>query len=255
MIGDGFSPGSGFVPARATAMVCALACALTLCHSAAAAVIMKDDFEGKLNADLWAPAISWNVDGGVLEILRDAGDGNGPDDFGYGVDVFTDFGLQMDFRLGSEPQASKIELLFRATEFAFYQLVITPANGFGRKNSARWYRREGEDRGTWKEYTEFRAELPITVTTDAWYSLGLRGNGFDFEVHIKERGALNAQLVSAWTDADGLHSEGTIGFHTNQGHNYKIDNVALYDNPADIQGFLPVEPLGKAALAWATLKR
>jgi hypothetical protein len=232
-----------------------LACILATPTPAPAAVIMKDDFEGKLDVRKWAPQDSWSIDGGVLNIQRNAGDGNGDADFGYGVHEFTDFGLSLDFRLKSEPQASKMELLFRANELFFYQLIITPANGFGRKNSARWYRREGADRITWKEYPEFRAELPITVTTDVWYSLGLRGEGFDFEVHIKERGVLNAVLVSAWTDPKGLHPEGTLGIHTNQGQNYEIDNVALYDKPSDIQGFLPVEPGGKAAVRWATLKR
>ena len=216
---------------------------------------MKDDFEGKLSVDDWAPQDSWSIDSGILEINRVAGDGNGDDDFGYGMHVFTDFGLRFDFRLGSDPQASKMEILFRATEKHFYQLIITPANGFGRKNSARWYRREGDERATWKEYAEFRADLPFTLTTDVWYSLGLRGEGFDFEVHVKERGHLDALLVSAWTDVEGLHPEGTFGIHTNQGHNYEVDNFFLYDNPADLQGFLPVEPGGKAAVRWASLKR
>ena len=232
-----------------------LAWALLAQTPARAELIMKDDFEGKFDIDKWAPKDSWSIDGGVLNINRQAGDGNGADDFGYGVPVFTDFGLRLDFRLKSEPQASKMEILVRATEFRFYQLIITPANGFGRKNSARWYRREGDDRGTWKEYAEHRAELPITVTTDVWYSLGLLGEGFDFEAHVKERGSLDGLFISGWTDTDELHPEGTIGIHTNQGQNYEIDNVFLYDNPADLQGFLPVEAGGKAALAWATLKR
>jgi len=234
----------------------AVACALAVCQAAVASLIMKEGFDtNALDVDRWAPQDSWVVDSGVLEINRVAGDGNGGEDFGYGKDEFTDFGLRLDFRLGTEPQVSKMELLFRATDFAFYQLMITPANGFGRKNSARWYRREGDDRATWKEYTEFRADFPITVTTDVWYSLGLLGDGFDFEVHIKERGSLDALLVSAWTDPDGLHAEGTIGFHTNQGHNYEVDNVFLYDSPRDLKGFLSVGPSGKAAVAWAALKR
>lgn len=236
--------------------IVAFVCAFGAGRPAVADLIMRDDFEEKkLDVDKWAPQDTWSVEDGVLNIQQVAGDGNGADDFGYGVDVFTDFGLRLDFRLKSEPQASKMELLFRATELSFYQLIITPANGFGRKNSARWYRREGDDRGTWKEYTEFRADLPITVSTDVWYSLGLLGTGFDFEAHIKERGSLDATLVSAWTEPEGLHAEGTFGIHTNQGHHYEIDNLFLYDNPADIQGFLPVEAGGKAAVKWAALKR
>lgn len=243
------------VGALRIAMV-AIVCALGVHQAAVAALIVSDDFEGKkLDPAKWAPQDTWDADNGVLKIQQIAGDGNGPGDFGYGVDAFTNFGLQLDFKLASEPQASKIEILFRATEFSFYQLIITPANGFGRKNSARWYKREGPDRATWNEYVDFRADLPFTVTTDVWYSLGLLGDRFDFELHLKERGAVNATLVSAWTEPKGLHPEGTFGIHTNQGHHYEIDNFFLYDNPNNIQGFLPVEAGGKAAVKWASLKR
>ena len=105
---------------------------------------------------------------------------------------FEDFGLRLDFYLFDNPQPSKMELLFRANEdLHFYQLIITPANGFGRPNSARWYKREGEDRGTWNEYIDFRDEFPIPIQTKVWYTLALLGDDSDFILYIKQQGELN----------------------------------------------------------------
>ena len=39
-------------------------------------------------------------------------------------------------------------------KYKFYQLIVTPADGVGKPNHVRWYVRDGEDRGTWKEYRE-----------------------------------------------------------------------------------------------------
>ena len=122
---------------------------------------------------------------------------------------FENFGLRLDFYLFNDDDfPSKMEILFRANEdLHFYQLIITPANGFGRPNSARWYKREGEDRGTWNEYRDFRAEFPFPILTKEWYTLALLGKASTFQLHIKKQGELVFQKVSEWTDLKDLQSQ------------------------------------------------
>lgn len=154
-----------------------------------AELLVADDFKGKLKDKYWkGQKESWDIKNEHLEIHRVAGDGNGAEDFGYGVVEFEDFGLRLDFYLFNDDDfPSKMELLFRANEdLHFYQLIITPANGFGRPNSARWYKREGEDRGTWNEYRDFRAEFPFPVLTKEWYTLALFGKGSTFQLYVKK---------------------------------------------------------------------
>lgn len=229
---------------------------LLLSQTSEGALLVKDDFEGaRLEDKYWkGQEESWDVNKGHLEILRLGGDGNGEADFGYGVVEFEDFGLRLDFQLDIDPSPSKMELLFRANEdYHFYQLIITPSDGFGRPNSARWYKREGNDRGTWNEYRDHRAEFPFPVTTQEWYTLALLGDGNDFQLHIKKRGALKFSKVIEWSDPENLHPEGVLGIHTNQLQHYYIDNLYLYDKPGEIS--LSVEPAGKLATRWAELKK
>lgn len=234
---------------------CLLASVLFLCQTSGAELLVADEFKGKLNNKYWkGQDESWDVKNGKLEIHRLGGDGNGEQDFGYGLIEFEDFGLRLDFQLLNNPAPSKMELLFRANEdYHFYQLIITPIDGFGRPNSARWYKREGNDRGTWNEYREQRAEFPFPVQTMSWYTLALLGDGNDFQLYIKERGALVFEKVIEWSDPKNLHPKGVLGIHTNQLQHYYIDNLYLYDNPNGVN--LAVEPHDKLAVTWGELKR
>lgn len=236
-------------------LFCLLASVLFLCQTSGAELLVADEFKGKLNNKYWkGQDKSWDVKNGKLEIHRLGGDGNGEEDFGYGLIEFEDFGLRLDFQLLNDPAPSKMELLFRANEdYHFYQLIITPIDGFGRPNSARWYKREGNDRGTWNEYREQRAEFPFPVQTKSWYTLALLGDGNDFQLYIKEQGALVFEKVIEWSDPKNLHPKGVLGIHTNQLQHYYIDNLYLYDNPNGIN--LAVEPHDKLAVTWGELKR
>ena len=234
---------------------CLLASVLFLCQTSGAKLLVADEFNGRLNNKYWkGQDKSWDVKNGKLEIHRLGGDGNGEEDFGYGLIEFEDFGLRLDFQLLNDPAPSKMELLFRANEdYHFYQLIITPIDGFGRPNSARWYKREGNDRGTWNEYREQRAEFPFPVQTMSWYTLALLGDGNDFQLYIKRQGALVFEKVIEWSDPKDLHPKGVLGIHTNQLQHYYIDNLYLYDNPNGIN--LAVEPHDKLAVTWGELKR
>ena len=83
--------------------------------------------------------------------------------------------------------------------------------------------------------------------------MALLGTGNTFELYIKEQGQLVYDKVYEWTDPKNLHPKGVLGIHTNQLQHYYIDNLYLYDNPREIN--LAVEPEGKLALTWASLKR
>lgn len=237
-------------------LVCLLISVLFLYQVSYAELLVADDFKGKLKDKYWkGQKESWKIKNEHLEIHRVAGDGNGAEDFGYGVIEFENFGLRLDFYLFNDDDfPSKMEILFRANQdLHFYQLIITPANGFGRPNSARWYKREGEDRGTWNEYRDFRAEFPFPIETKEWYTLGLLGKGSTFQLYVKKQGALVFQKVSEWTDPKDLHPKGVLGFHTNQLQHYYVDNVYLYDTPNEVN--LAVEAAGKLAVTWAALKQ
>ncbi len=237
-------------------LVCLLISVLFLYQMSYAELLVADDFKGKLKDKYWkGQKESWKIKNEHLEIHRVAGDGNGAEDFGYGVVEFENFGLRLDFYLFNDDDfPSKMEVLFRANQdLHFYQLIITPANGFGRPNSARWYKREGEDRGTWNEYRDFRAEFPFPIETKEWYTLGLLGKGSTFQLYVKKQGALVFQKVSEWTDPKDLHPKGVLGFHTNQLQHYYVDNVYLYDKADEVN--LAVEPAGKLAVTWAALKQ
>ena len=242
---------------RKIAILCYLIMSvLLLCQVSDAKLLVADDFKGgKLNNKYWkGQDESWDVKGGQLEIHRIGGDGNGAVDFGYGLIEFENFGLRLDFHLLVDPFPCKMELLFRANiDYHFYQLIITPSDGAGRPNSARWYKREGNDRGTWNEYRDFRAEFPIQVDSLMWYTLALLGNGNTFQLYIKKQGDLIFEKVTEWTDPKNLHPKGTLGIHTNQLQHYYVDNVYLYDSPGGIN--LAVEPQGKLAVTWANLKQ
>ena len=234
-----------------------------ICDVIEARPLVFDDFKGgKINNDFWdnkgGVKAAWKVNkfqgDNRLEVHRIAGDGNGADDFGFGIVKFKDFGIQLDFYLLEDPFPTKMEILFRASpDMFFYQLMINPVNGAGKKNIARWYRREGEDRGTWKEYIEHRAKLPIPVETKAWYTLSILGRGSNFELYIKRTEDASSQKVCAWKDPKNLHPEGVMGIHTNQLQHYYIDNVKIYAKPIEVE--LGVESHEKLAVTWAELKR
>ena len=220
-----------------------------------ARLLMFDDFEGKLKKKYWiGQAETWKAKNGVLEIEQPKNDGNCPCDFGYGTVKAESFGLQFDFTLLQDEFASgsSMDLLFRANEFKFYQLIVTPADGVGRRNHARWYIRDGENRATWKEYRELRKEFPIEVLSKEWYTLSLQGKGGDFTLYIKKKADLLSIKVMEWKDPKNKHPKGVIGFHTNNLHHYKIDNMRLFDSPNEVN--LAVDARTKQTTFWAELK-
>ena len=120
------------------------------CNVIEAELLMLDDFkDGKINDSFWRKAggveAAWKVDkfqdDNRLEVHRTKGDGSGPDEYGFGLVKFKDFGIQLDFYLLEDPFPPRIEILFRANpDMFFYQLIINPVNGAGKENTARWYR-------------------------------------------------------------------------------------------------------------------
>ena len=78
------------------------------CNVIEAALLMLDDYkDGKINDSFWRKAggveAAWKVDkfqdDNRLEVHRTKGDGSGPDEYGFGLVKFKDFGIQLDFYL------------------------------------------------------------------------------------------------------------------------------------------------------------
>ena len=144
-------------------------------------------------------------------------------------------------------------ILFRASQdFKFYQLYITPEDGIGTKNYARWYIRNG-DANTWKELREIRTKLPFALISKQWYTLTLTGKSFKFELYLKKREKAISQKVMDWTDTESLHPKGTIGFIADNSRHYYIDNLRLFDTPNEVN--LAIEPTEKVAIFWGQVKR
>ncbi|MDP6594760.1 MAG: hypothetical protein QGI86_02520 [Candidatus Poribacteria bacterium] len=220
-----------------------------------AKLLMFDDFEGKLKKKYWiGQDKTWKTKNGVLEIEQPINDGNCPCDFGYGTVETESFSLQFDFRLLQDDfkAGSSMDLLFRANEFKFYQLIVTPADGVGKTNHARWYIRDGENRATWKEYRELRKEFPIEVLSKEWYTLSLQGKVGSFTLYIRKKADLVSAKVIEWKDPKNKHPKGVIGFHTNRLQHYQIDNMRLFDSPNEVN--LAVDVRAKQTTFWAEIK-
>ena len=95
-----------------------------VCNVVEAKLLMLDDFaNGKINDSFWLKEggvkAVWKVDkfqdDNRLEIHRTKGDGSGPDEYGFGLVKFKDFGIQLDFYLLEDLFPPRIEILFRAS--------------------------------------------------------------------------------------------------------------------------------------------
>jgi len=223
-------------------------------------LLMFDDFEeAKLNKKKWAHGvqankISWKIKNGHLEVLPIGGGAGGAAAFGYGLVESENFGLQFDFQPLHDDfdNGSWTGILFRASkDFNFYQLYITPADGIGTKNYARWYIRNGGE-NTWKELKELRTKLPFDLISKQWYTLTLTGKIFNFQLYLKKREEAISQKVMDWTDTEGLHPKGTIGFIADNSRHYYVDNLRLFDAPKEVN--LSIEPIGKVSTIWGKVK-
>ncbi|MBP95901.1 hypothetical protein CMK18_08100 [Candidatus Poribacteria bacterium] len=223
-------------------------------------LLMFDDFEeAKINRNNWthgvqANKISWKTKNGHLEILPIGGGAGGAAAFGYGLVEFEKFGLQFDFQPLHDDfgNGSWTGILFRASQdFKFYQLYITPEDGIGTKNYARWYIRNGEE-NTWKELRDLRTKLPFSLISKQWYTLTLTGKNFKFELYLKKKEDPISQKVMDWTDAKSVHRKGTIGFIADNSRHYYIDNLRLFDRPDEVN--LSIEPIDRITTFWGKLK-
>ncbi len=194
-------------------------------------LLMFDDFEeAKLNKKKWAHGvqankISWKIKNGHLEVLPIGGGAGGAAAFGYGLVESENFGLQFDFQPLHDDfdNGSWTGILFRVSQdFNFYQLYITPADGIGTKNYARWY------------------------------TLTLTEKSFNFQLYLKKREEAISQKVMDWTNTEGLHPKGTIGFIADNSRHYYVDNLRLFDNPKEVN--LSIKPIGKVSTIWRQVK-
>ena len=217
-----------------------------------AEILFQDDFEsGKIDESKWAPHGSWsikdNTDG--IDILGDhvieiqGGDvGLSVDDFPEEYDYYADFKAMQNGLTG---------FVFHGSDAGnIYMHQVSTSSSGHTPQHIRWHRRVN---GGWAaEPGAF--EDGVDRDPDVWYRVKFEvRSGHNFKAYIGPVGGGIDELsfVSEWTDSQGAHSSGKIGFRKGGSEQAQYDNIIVVTpdfNPT------PVELKGKAAITWGSLK-
>jgi hypothetical protein len=227
---------------------------LILCGSISySEILFEDDFEsGKIDKNKWTPQGSWvikdNADDhdvlGKHVIEIQGGDvGLSVDDFPKEFDYYADFKAMQNGLTG---------FVFHGTDAGnIYMHQVSTSSSGHTPQHIRWHRRVN---GGWAaEPGAF--EDGVDRDPDVWYRAKFEvRSGHNFKAYIGPVGGGIDELsfVSEWTDSQGAHSSGKIGFRKGGAEQAQYDNIIVVTpdfNPT------PVEPMGKAAVTWGNLKR
>lgn len=229
---------------------------LILCVGMVSAdVLFEDDFEsGNIDDSKWAALGTWliedNAEGhGVLgeKVLDVWGGGVGlsVDDFPEDFDYYADF-RAMDGGLTG--------FVFHGTDGNnIYMHQVSTAGSGHTPQHIRWHRRIG---GSWAAEPGAFVD-GVDREQNVWYRIKFEVRKYDFKAYIGPVGGAvgDLTLVSEWTDSEGAHAQGKIGFRMSGGN--RAGEHAQYDNIIIVSPNFdptPVEPKGKLAVTWGNLK-
>ena len=232
---------------RRTFCIQALACGFILMMSAftGRAGTFRDDFEDR-NTDGWqqfAPPggeMLWKVIDGALEIARPGTSSTG---IVTGEAYWADYVIEFDVLPVEHHGEGDIHLLARTQ--GFDQLLIFNVGDFCEPDGVCVHRIPGD---------KIVANAPIgALTPNEWHHLKLAAEGAEFTFWV------NGEKVISYRDTD--IKEGSVGFGVTN-YTARFDNVVI--TGPDVPDFTPptweveprpVQPKGKLATTWATLKR
>ena len=220
-----------------------------------AEVLFDDDFEsGNIDESEWTPQGTWlivdNADGhNVLgNKVLDVWGG----DVGLSVDDFPeDFDYYADFKT---MDAGLTGFVFHGTDGNnIYMHQISTAGSGHTPQHIRWHRRI---EGSWAAEPGAFAD-GVDREQDVWYRVKFEVRKHNFKAYIGLVGGGIGELilVSEWTDSEGAHSQGKIGFRMGGGD--RAGEHAQYDNIVVVTPDFnptPVEPQEKLAVTWGNLK-
>lgn len=222
-----------------------------------AKILFQEDWEsGSIDASKWKARAQWKVtpSGNVIGLGKNVIDIDGGE---AGITVkndFKDFIYEADFQaLGSKITG----FVFRAQDDAnnFYMHQISADGSAHTPNNMRWHWKVG---GAWNVDA-----IPFTkgdkVLPSKWYHARFILQGFNFKVFVIEKenhGKGEMRQIGDWTDTkkggSGNFATGAIGFRSSGGEKMQFDNVIIAETLTDIS--VAVEPKGKLASAWGSLK-
>ena len=220
-----------------------------------AEVLFDDDFEsGNIDESKWAALGTWliedNADGhNVLgNKVLDVWGG----DVGLSVDDFPeDFDYYADFKT---MDAGLTGFVFHGTDGNnIYMHQISTAGSGHTPQHIRWHRRI---EGSWAAEPGAFAD-GVDREQDVWYRVKFEVRKHNFKAYIGPVGGGIGELilVSEWTDSEGAHSQGKIGFRMSggdrAGEHAQYDNIVVVTPDFDPT---PVEPQEKLAVTWGNLK-
>jgi len=221
------------------------------------AILFKEGFEGGINPSVWNAPNTWQLadSGGVAGLGTKVLSIDGGE---AGITMkkdFTDVVYEADFRAMNSGKITGF--VFRAQDNAnnFYMHQISADGSAHTPNNMRWHWKVG---GTWNV-----EPIPFLngekVIPEVWYRARFIVKGFNFKVFVVEKakgGKADMIQLGDWTDdkkgGTGNFASGAIGFRSSGGEAMQFDNIVVADRLEDIT--TPVEPRGKLATVWGTIK-
>ena len=216
----------------------------------AAEVFLTEDFEDEAKyGENWVPTDGWSLvkaelagkESTVLDV--DGGE--------IGLSVkndFADFEMEADFQVIN----GYLGFIVRAQDTDnLYMIQMTTAESTFTPNNLRWHTKVA---GSWQALPE---PYNFDIHTDTWYHIRIEAVGNKFKVYLAETdaGRESMKLIAdEWEAPAGDFAKGSIGFREAGGEHGQVDNVIVASTPGGIEKWLAVQPQGKLATLWGSVK-
>jgi hypothetical protein len=196
-------------------------------------ILFKDDFSAKdIDKGLWAPAPSWKIVDGVLDI-------DGGDVAGVSVkNDFTDFEFTFDFNMVSALWSAEPVIRMKdQNNLYLFQIVADARHQFWPTTNVG---------GAW-QIAKLADDSGINPVLGEWYSMKIIAEGGNIKCYYNQRGK---ELKLAFTWDDNNFKSGAVGFRELAGEHCMYDNVLV----TTIGYSAAVNPKDDLSITWGKLK-